>query len=341
MGNYLIEFMEANMEIIYAAASGGRMNTRMQVVTVVLVMAMFAAAGWLDEKAVIFPEIAALACGAWVMKKPPWHFTALQVWLSPTLAALTGVAVLRYLPAAPVIMVSTAFIAVALQLRLTNSAVVPALSAAILPILTKVDSLIYPVSVCVLTGVIALVHLTRERCSFDGRATREVPVSKRKAIDGLKLWTKLALAITLVSVAAVQSQWLYLIAPPLIVTFVELSNPGGHLRSKLWQVLVLLALAAVAGVGCLYLIHDVMHWPVWASAGITLSAVFVFYGVLQLPFPPAAAIALLPTIIPAQSLWVYPWHVVLGSVIFALLSVLCFPNLQPDAPARADASPSR
>lgn len=318
------------------------MNRRMQLAAILLVISMFAAAAWLGEKAVIFPEIAALACGAWVMEKPPWRFTALKVWLSPTMAALTGVAIYRWFHTTPVVMICTAFILVALQLQAFGSAVVPSLSAAILPILTKVDTPLYPLSVGISTGIIALVHLKAVRipdlncpalpaenhhlppedgCGITGEgSTATGPVPLR----ALALWLKLSLGIAVVALVAQHTHALFMVAPPLIVTFVELSKPTSALRQKVPQIMALLTLSAVAGVISLYGVYYVLHWPLWASAAITFGSVFFLYQVFSLPFPPAAAIALLPTILPSAGLWQYPWQILLGSSSFLLISLLCF-----------------
>jgi len=55
-----------------------------------LIMAMFAVSEYTGQQEVIFPEIAALALGAWIMEKSPWGSSILDLWLSPTLAALQG-----------------------------------------------------------------------------------------------------------------------------------------------------------------------------------------------------------------------------------------------------------
>jgi len=53
------------------------------------------------------------------------------------------------------------------------------------------------------------------------------------------------------------------------------------------------------------------------------------YHVLQLPFPPAVAISLLPTILPHGSLWSYPWQVLAGSAAFVMISKVCFAQTEP------------
>jgi hypothetical protein len=141
-------------------------------------------------------------------------------------------------------------------------------------------------------------------------------------------WAELLMGVVLVSAVAFEFHWIYMVAPPLIVAFVELSKPKGSLQDKAGLVFALLALAAFLGVFWLFLIHYFLQWPVWISTGLTTVSVFFLFNILQLPFPPAAAISLLPTIIPFKSIWIYPWQVLLGSASFIIVSLVLFKNIK-------------
>lgn len=296
---------------------------------VLMIMAMFAVAEYTGEKEVIFPEIAAIALGAWIMEKSPWRSSLLHIWLSPTLAALTGMLMVRFLTYDPLFMITTAFCLVVLQLKLLRSDVLPSVSAAVLAIIARSESWYYPLSVCVMTGTIALGRYILERSgswpnqgNLPGRTVQD-----KTAGNGIRpepaQWSKPLAGVMAVSTIAVASDHLFLVAPPLIVTFLEMSKPGGKLHDKAGKILGLLLFAALSGVLWLELIHTVLHWPVWVSAGVSTLTVFLAYHALRLPFPPAVAIALLPTIVPQESLWSYPWQVFLGSALFILISRVC------------------
>jgi hypothetical protein len=292
-----------------------------------LIMAMFAVAEYSGQKEVIFPEIAALALGAWIMENPPWRSSALDFWLSPTLAALTGMLIVRYFPHAPFFMICAAFCLVVLQLKMLRSSVLPSISAAILAIITRSDSWYYPLSVCVLTGVIALGVWASGRSNSckDRTAPFRRSVSDRAGeLSEAAHWLKLLAGVVVVSGVAVGSGNLFMVAPPLIVAFVECSSPGGQLRDKSVRILGLLFFAAVSGVLWFALLHTFLHWPLWVAAGVSTLTVLLAYHILQLPFPPAVAIALLPMILPQASLWTYPWQVFFGSAAFIAISKVCF-----------------
>ena len=133
------------------------MRFGMLVCTALLVMGMCLSAELLESSALIFPEIAALAFGAWATKARPWMATNLDMWLSPSVAGVVGIAVGRWLPLPFACQVAAAFALVLAWLWVTRSAVLPSISAAILPLVAGETSWIYPLSVCVFTGIIMLV----------------------------------------------------------------------------------------------------------------------------------------------------------------------------------------
>lgn len=122
-----------------------------------LVSAMVFTAEITGLEAVIFPEIAALAFGAWGTRARPWMATNFDLFLSPTLAAFTGWFVINYIPGPLTLRAGCAFVLVLLELRITASAVLPSISAAILPLVAGESSLYYPVAVAAFTAAIALV----------------------------------------------------------------------------------------------------------------------------------------------------------------------------------------
>jgi len=308
------------------------MKLKMELPAILLVMAMFTVAEYTGEREIIFPEIAALALGAWVMEKSPWQSTNLHIWLSPTLAALTGIIMVRYFAYAPLLMIPAAFCLVALQLKLFRSAVLPSISAAILPIITRSESWYYPLSVCLLTGIIALGRLvlnsnkSNTGQTIETARTAGVAAADRSLLSQSVHWGMLLTGVILITAVAVGFDLLFMVAPPLLVAFVELSKPDGAVRAKMVRALIVVVLAAFAGVFWLLFIHKVLFLPVWVSSCVATLTIFLVYHALRMPFPPAVAIALLPTILPEDALLTYPWHVFAGATAFCLLSKVCFGN---------------
>lgn len=324
------------------------LNIWTRLIAIILVTVMFAIAESIGELEIIFPEIAALAFGFWIMEKSPWPGSQLTIWASPTLAALTGVLLLRYAPFPQFILIGSAFCLVVLQLKLLRSAVLPSLSASILPIITHTTSWLYPLSVAVLTVIIAFGRLSLEALEHKAPfANPPADEDRHRETESTILaeyayWGKIVAGVLLVTALALKSSYLFMIAPPLMVGFVELSRPNRPLRNTPVKILLLLFLAATVGVTWFYLISTVLHGSLWLFSGVTLVSVFLLYELLQVSFPPAAAIALLPVLVPAASLWAYPLHVLLGSALFIFMGIYCFrgsPETAGDESGTAAAQP--
>jgi hypothetical protein len=301
------------------------LKTRSQIGTMILIVVMFALVDIYAEKEIIFPEISALALGFWIMEKSPWRGSWPAVWASPTLAALTGVLLLRYVALPPVGLIACAFVLVVLQLKLMRSEVFPSISAAILAIITHTTSWLYPLSVGILMAIIVLGKLYLERFTARrGLAEAAHPaVGDKSAWAELAYWGKIFCGVLVISAIALGTGSLFMIAPPLIVAFVELSRPDQPLRRNPTKAVSLLFLAACTGVLWFYLVIAVLHGPLWLFAGLALGTVFFLYHSLEASFPPVAAIALLPVLVPANYFWVYPLHVLMGSAVFVFMGV-CF-----------------
>lgn len=100
---------------------------------VMLITAMTAAAELLGEQEVIFPEIAALAAGMWVVNKRGWHVSRKQVAGLMTLGAIAGICIVRFSPLPLPGNIAMAFLFAAGYMTLTGSTLVPLISACMLP----------------------------------------------------------------------------------------------------------------------------------------------------------------------------------------------------------------
>ncbi|MGE4542581.1 MAG: hypothetical protein AB7D06_00600 [Pedobacter sp.] len=305
-----------------------------QIMTIVLIMVMFALVDVYAEKGILFPEISALALGFWVMAKPPWTGSQFAIWASPTLAALTGVLLLRYTSFSLFFLIGIAFVLVALQLKLLRSAIFPSISAAILPILTHTTDWLYPLSVSILMAMIVfgrffLGKFSQKENSADSLVKDDCHKISQAFLPEFFYWGKLLAGVLTVTALALRFQCLFMIAPPLIVAFVELSRAEQTLRQSPFKILFLLALAACSGSLWLYLVSTIFQGPLWAFSGLALLSVFVLYKVLQVSFPPAAAISLLPVLVPASNFWEYPLHILLGSSLFILIGKFYFMEVEP------------
>lgn len=301
--------------------------TREKVASILLVTGMLGVAALLTDMEVIFPEIIALAVGAWVVKRCPWQSSSINIFLSPTLAAFTGMALLKFFPYRPFYLICVAFILVVIELQLLQSDVYPAISAAILPIIVHADSWIYAVAVGVLTGIVLLGKLY-----FDKEKGMELAYSRKPWLDqnssfipnGWQFWLKVFVAVALIAAVAVGADSIYLLAPPLIVAFIELSQPDSDLWHKPFKLWFLITLAAFFGLFWLVVTVDVFKLPFWAFGVFAVSWMFLLYHWFDMYLPPAGALSLLPVIVPPESLMLYPFQVSLGCLMFVILAKVIF-----------------
>lgn len=294
-----------------------------------LSVAMVLAAELIGEKEIIFPEIIALLIGAWVSPRQPWRVGKPVLPALMTISAVVGVCIVRYLPVPLLLQVGAAFLFVGISLLLCRSTLAPMLSACILPVLLHTTSWIYPVSVLAATLLIVL-----GRWGMEHFGLVETPL---KAVDETPLqksalhWLYLFLLFVPLSAIPVMTRQLYLIAPPLLVLFVEFSSPGAKVREHKWPILALVAFAAVLGSASKWMLVDLLGLPLTVSALATVLCLFVVMTKAELFCPPVGAIAFLPLILPTQGLWRYPLEVCAGALAFMAAAILCFPAAQQTA----------
>lgn len=288
---------------------------------VLLICAMTAAASLLGEREIIFPEILALAAGAWVAPNQPWRVSRVQTVLLMTAAAVFGVCAVRFLPVPQFLQAAAAFLFVAGMLLLTRTTLVPMVSAAVLPVLLGTTSWVYPAAVLILSLLIAAFRPMikgRDACG----AALPTPVWSYKQ-EALR-WLTLFLCFCAAAFVPMQTGNLYFIAPPLIVMFCELSKPQGAPRRHMRAVFILMAAASVTGVLVRYVIELWLGLPIWMAGGLCAVLLLFLFTRVKLIFPPAGAAMLLPMLLPVETLWLYPPELIAGCLVFMGLSCVLF-----------------
>lgn len=290
----------------------------------------------LHEKEIIFPEIVALLVGAWMSPRQPWRVSQPLFVGMMGISAVAGVCIVRYLPFPMLAQAGIAFLFVILALSLTQCTLVPMISACILPILLRTTSWIYPISVVVMSAVIAAVRYYFVRAgliepplpySFPSRGDWKNRNWKKAFLK----WGMLLGVFLLVAALPMMTGELYFIAPPLLVAFVEFSNPEFALQSnplKTWGVLFL---AALAGTASRVLLGGLLGLPLTVCAGVSFVLLLLLFQRSEILFPPVGALGFLPLILPLEGLWRYPLEAAAGAAVFITLSCLLFRKTEPKA----------
>lgn len=285
-----------------------------------LVAAMTAAAELLGEQEIVFPEIAALAAGMWVVDKQVWRIGRRQtVWMM-TLAAVVGWLLVRWpgMPGAGAMAIAFLF-AAGCQV-LTRTSLAPMLSACLLPVLLGADSPVYPVAVFVLTLTLSGGQWWMERRGLR-RPLPPVSYAPRRSRECLA-WLRIFTVLMLLAAGPLWSGLTYLVLPPLVVTFVEFSRPGTGLHKAPGTIWMLLVAAALLGAGSRYGLCVLLGLPATLAALTACGILFALFERSGRVFAPAGAVALVPLLIPAADLAVYPLQVAAGAAVFIAAGAL-------------------
>ncbi|WP_167956946.1 HPP family protein [Anaerosporobacter faecicola] len=117
---------------------------------------------------------------------------------------------------------------------------------------------------------------------------------------------------------------LYIVAPPLIVTFMEFSNEKAKIRGKYREVMILMVTASILGTCSRLVLHEQMRLSLTFCTFVIISCMLVAFTVIRVSFPPAGAISMLPLILKVPGLRYYPVYVGIGSAVLIFAACFCF-----------------
>lgn len=280
-------------------------------VSLLLAVGMVTVSELLHEKEIIFPEITAITIGALAAPKQAWNTSRLRLFLTIMAAAVLGVGIV-FLPLSLVLKIPVAMICAIGCVTMLRTGFMPAISACVLPVLLGTRSLIYIVSVAVMTALILLAQYIFEKIGLS--EPREfVPISADRRL--LELRIKQILIASIICIIPAMTGRIFFIAPPLIVAFFEMSNPQSILMKRVPQVVSLIVLGSVAGVVSRYVITETLGLPLVLPTAVSCAVILLVVCRMKLYFPPCGAIATLPFIIPSEDLLRFPFEIATGAVI--------------------------
>ena len=290
-------------------------------VLLLLVVGMVGLAILLDEKEIIFPELAAIALGSWVIVKRVWFTSRWRTLFALTAAGLAGTLLQLYSPLPLVLNIAIGFSAVMVLLILLRSSLYPAISACLLPLVLGHVTWRYPLIVFVLVALLLGVQWLMERVGWRASLPfHPILPSRRVRLRQLLILLPIVLAMVILA------EWLqqrFLILPPLIVLFVEFSKPGTGLRKAPFTIIGLVTVAALLGNISLFTLERAWGFPPILAVGITILLLLLIFMWGHRYFAPAMAILILPQIV-ESSWYLFPLEVMLSSALFIALAFLFF-----------------
>jgi hypothetical protein len=277
---------------------------------------------WLKQPETLFPEIAALVTGLWVVDKKIWTISRPMFVLLLTVSALFGVVLVLYSPFPPLVNIAVSFTFTSYCLILSRTTLVPITSAALLPVLMGTDSFIYPFSVFVLSIIVI---------SGQWVLTKKIPgqvvihqKEKGDPIHHPKQWLKILIYLLLIAALPLYAGKPYFIVPPLITMFIETSASTAGFRNRPLQVYLLIIVSALLGAMSQYYLHMIMGISLLNTVLLLFICLFLLFEAVGKIFVPACAIALIPMIIPENQVLSYPLQVSIGTGVFLFVSMVFF-----------------
>lgn len=287
-----------------------------------MILAMIGVAEVLHEKEIIFPEMAALTIGMWIVNKRVWRVTYGQMLLLMTSGACAGLLLVLYSPFPPVVNIAIAFLCAAVGLLLTRSSLFPLISACVLPVLLKTESWVYPLSVFVMTSLIIIVRRWMEHAGLREPVSYE-PTERHWRADCLR-WLSLAASVFAVACLAMYTSNFYIIIPPLIVTYVEFVNSKAGFRNRPVLTVLLLFVGSLTGSLFQLLVYYYLGWSETVVALFIFLTLFLLFEWLGKFFAPVGAMALIPMLLPQEALIWLPLQVLIGAILFISMGMFFF-----------------
>lgn len=292
----------------------------LRIISIIIVSLMLSLSVIFNEKEIIFPEIAALTVGIIVKDKFPWRVNRPLILVMIAIYPFLGVAIVRYVPLPLFIKVVMGFILGGVGLIVTGSTFYPLLSAIILPIILGTESMVYPISSIGFTLIILTAHVILEKLNL--KASPEYV--KIHPEFRMNVWIKRLLVVAVLSFTATYSGFLFLITPPLIVAFCELSDPKCKLRKSPLKVILQIVICACTGVLFRAVLTEQLGLSLIISGTLAAVTIFTIMKMMKIDFPPAGALGILPMLIPESRLINYIPEVIAGAVLFILAGIFLF-----------------
>ncbi len=290
--------------------------------SLMMIAAMVGMAELLGEKEIIFPEMAALTIGMWIIDKRVWRVSRLQLIVLMTWGAVFGVCLVRYSPLPLYINLGFAFLFAAVSLTLSRTTLIPLISACMLPVMLGTVSWVYPLAVLLMSGMVAAGQFCMEKKMLR-QPLADVPANSSRTREFLR-WTILLSSFMALAAFPVYASYLFCILPPLIVTYAEFANSKAGFRNRPVQIFLLLVISATLGTFFQAFIHHHLGWPETIVALCDFCCLFLLYELSGKYFAPAGAIALIPMIVPQEQLLWLPLQVAVGAFLLITTAMMLF-----------------
>ncbi|MCR5625173.1 MAG: hypothetical protein K6G11_08035 [Lachnospiraceae bacterium] len=283
-------------------------------VTVAIVTVMVLFSVLFKNKEIIFPEIAAISVGAFIAPKFKWKTSYFRMVLFITICAISGIMIVRFVPLDKPVQLLIAFILGQLIFLFSGTSFAPMISAIVLPVMLGTESMVYLVAAFSLTLVIVLVRALTDRLGLTECEKFEA-VERNVKYEVLTFVYRTVIMLVLCYFGYL-FKMNFIIAPPLLVLFTELSGVRKEGEINPVKVVGSVFLCAVAGAFSRVLICNYMHLPLYVAAFAVGILMIVILRNFKAFLPPAGALGVLALLIDEKSVYTYPLQILAGVAIY-------------------------
>ncbi|OAS21576.1 hypothetical protein [Paenibacillus oryzisoli] len=259
-----------------------------------LIILMLVGSVSLQQKEILFPEIAGMAMGVMVFPVPHWMKKPLHLWLSPTIAAFLGTA-LNGFSLTTLSKLWLAFVIIVVLMHLFRVNFGPTIPAALLPIFLGLHDYVFAMTTAVFTFVIMLVaYKWRKPDTLTPSGAQNIRNITETVIISiiLCLWIGLAFATNLEVI----------LVPPVFALIFEVFHTEKFNWKMIPSRLVVLTLTALFAVSVYHVLPGSIVWVGVINVLITLILCMLF----KTPVPVAFGVSLMPLIAPEWGSWAFP-----------------------------------
>ncbi len=292
----------------------------------IFVVAMVTTSDALGCPEVLFPEMTAILCGAWIQPAQAWNVDRSRMLLLMCAGALFGVASNLFLPWPVYLRAPIGFVFCAALMNAVGADMTPMLSATILPMLLNTTEWTYPLAVLVLVSVVLAGQVVLERIGL--REPIDYHVFCTPPRETLLGWGRRLAVFSLLACPAYATGNFFLAVPPLLVAFTELTRPDMTLRLRPVRAWAALAIASLIGTLARSALV-VLGAPVAVCALFAYALLILMWDRLRTWLPPAGAVVLLALLAPWPNAWLYPVEVTIGAAVWVAAALLLFPGIRP------------
>lgn len=151
------------------------------IVTLLIITFMVGISETLNDREIIFPEIAAIAVGAFIAPTFAWNTNYKRIFVLICISAVIGVLIVKFLPIPIAFQAVIAFALAQMIFINSGTSFAPMISAMVLPILLQTSSIVYIISAISLTLLILIIRFILEKSGISETISfKTAPLANKK-----------------------------------------------------------------------------------------------------------------------------------------------------------------